>query len=190
MENMTAMKKQCSGVSVTKMTDNELNIKVAELAGWKKTKGSDLYPKLQFASNVDYWSKNVNGSPGGWSSEVPRFATDLNLMHEAENRMTEGQKYRYGIVLENSTSYTDQPRRIWNATARQRAEAFVNVMSTDIETEFRDKPVDYAFDAEGWEEDGTRLTVLGEYVLCPDGKVRLAQYEDYPQMVMKLKART
>ncbi len=109
------------------MTDQELNIKVAELAGWKKAKGSDLYPKLQFASNVDYWSKNGNDSP--WCSEVPRFASDLNLMHEAENRMTEEQRYRYGTVLENRTKYhADPPRWIWNANARQRAEAFVKAM--------------------------------------------------------------
>ncbi len=109
------------------MTDHELNIKVAELAGWVKTKGSDLYPKFLFASNVDYWSKNGNDSP--WSSEVPRFVSDLNLMHEAENRMTEDQQLRYGTVLENRVKYTsDNKRWEWNATARQRAEAFVKVM--------------------------------------------------------------
>jgi hypothetical protein len=99
------------------MTDMELNARIAELVGWK--------PEIV---DVCYTVGHIHHE----LSEMPDYPNDLNAMHEAENLMTEAQKYRYDTVLENRTKYhSDPPRWRWNATARQRAEAYVKVMEGD-----------------------------------------------------------
>jgi len=114
------------------MTDMELRLRIAELVGWFSIE----IRKPGIDGRLCGYMKDADGNYlfGGGCSEIPHYESDLNAMHEAENLMTEEQKYRYDTVLENRTKYhSDPPRWRWNATARQRAEAYVKVMQGDKE---------------------------------------------------------
>jgi hypothetical protein len=108
------------------MTDMELRIRIAELVGWRECK-----PKGSGFEGSGTFEDDASGlrPEDGLHRKLPHYDSDLNATHELENLMTEEQKYRYDTVLENRTKYhTEPPRWRWNATARQRAEAYVKVM--------------------------------------------------------------
>lgn len=100
------------------MTDQEINIKIAEACGWTKCyilneKGFGLRPGFVHEEN---------------SELVPNYCNDLNAMHKAENALTKGtggpsriQSYRGKL-----NGITNQPI---HATARQRALAFISTLS-------------------------------------------------------------
>lgn len=103
------------------MTDDELGIMVAELCGWSHTT----------SGNVTYWwheelNKTLPLEDDGFRSR-PRYESDLNVMHEAEGTMNPGQAvaYRDFIAGKNGLALGWE----WGfASARQRAEAFVETM--------------------------------------------------------------
>lgn len=86
------------------------------------------------------WAKDIsiNGNQT-WSSrrdklrqvhELPDYLNDLNAMHEAEKVLTAEQQKDYVQWLLVITVATDNPlAHDWNATAAQRAEAFLRTLN-------------------------------------------------------------
>lgn len=95
------------------MTDQEINVAIAELCGWKR----EPY-------NADYWQPK-SGASFVHKSKLPDYCNDLNAMHEAENIILElglmdGLEGYHNIlcgVIDNANAI--------RATARQRCEAFL-----------------------------------------------------------------
>jgi len=122
------------------MTDQELRIRVAELAGWEQ--GPTHSIKLGVfgtATPMTLWHRK--GEKDNWQDDPPDFPNDLNAMHEAETLITtfdQRQHYQFAMfdilsiakLREARVSEVDTNWLFYHATARQRAEAFVKVMET------------------------------------------------------------
>jgi len=114
--------------AIGKMTDEQLRIKVAELAGWRLHlwKGQ---PSMADDPTERQWM--LSGRLVR-ESQLPAYESDLNAMHEVEITLDHEQSLRYAALLH----YGDGHEHAWDqrdayeiatATARQRAEAFVKV---------------------------------------------------------------
>jgi hypothetical protein len=106
------------------MTDTEINVAIAKLRGW------------QFIGE-----EKMVGPDGAvifytFSPPCPNYSGSLGAMEEVEKSLTDKQFDRYQIEL--ARVVFDHPcavtypvgfkcRTFWNATARQRAEAFLRV---------------------------------------------------------------
>jgi hypothetical protein len=88
------------------MTDKQINAAIA--------KACDIVGKDKYGP--------IYKTPDGWVVDCPRFATDLNAMHEAQRALTKAQTDEYIAVLFDSTHEATL------ATARQRAEAFLRAL--------------------------------------------------------------
>ena len=113
--------------------------KIALLCGWergpKKTKGVAWFVPVNSA-----WHKKADG-PYNWQDNPPDYLNDLNAMHEAEESIKRGsiQETKWIGMLELITFGVVCPERhevvqlqaLVKATAAQRAEAFVLVMTED-----------------------------------------------------------
>lgn len=77
--------------------------------------------------SLDEEFHNMDCSPDGYP--VPEFSKDLNVIHETELALTEDQLHRYILKL----LYRDGESSKWGpaivATARQRAEALLMVLT-------------------------------------------------------------
>jgi hypothetical protein len=100
------------------MTDEQINAAIAEACGW-----------TEIRDNV------VGKAPGETANRVmflPNYSTSLNAMHEAEKVLTEIQWFYYLNELYNIVRLPNQPelqmKQAVNATARQRAEAFLRTL--------------------------------------------------------------
>jgi hypothetical protein len=94
------------------MTDQEINVAIAEACG----KDMRICPA--------HHSRTCCGRQGNF----PDYCTDLNAMHEAEKMLTTVQCAKYETHLGNTCN------RVWHATPRQRAEAFLRVIGKWKET--------------------------------------------------------
>jgi hypothetical protein len=98
------------------LSNNELNIKVAELAGWK--------PKFLGYEKDD----GQLGRSQERYSKMPDYSVNLNAMHEIEEKLGNLDKY-----IRNLRLVTDcEPHAISHlirANARERAQAYVLTMS-------------------------------------------------------------
>lgn len=104
------------------MTNEQINIAIAEACGWKYVNNETHAPDGSF-----WRSKGL---------EIPDYCNDLNAMHEAEKVLTIKQKQRYATALSNDLSDsapTDSCYTVWSdtihATAAQRAEAFLKTIN-------------------------------------------------------------
>jgi hypothetical protein len=90
------------------MTDEQINIAIAEACGWKK-----------LSEYNGAWGRDLQRT-----YLLPDYCNDLNAMHEAEKVFGE-------VYSIKSCEYDDWLQSIiehdqkWRATARQRAEAFL-----------------------------------------------------------------
>jgi len=117
-------------------TDQELNRIIAEWIGWtvKRTGPSKTFPfQLRISGELENIAKNEQEA---WSKS-PRFCTDLNAIHEAEDAWiskdnpSQYEKSEREHLLEVQVSIVMAPqiaRPSMRATARQRAEALVAVI--------------------------------------------------------------
>ena len=97
------------------MTDEQINIAIAESLGWKL-----------LANNR--WTK-----PCGMWADLLNYTSDLNAMHEAEIAMFKSDGllwHKYASCLDEN--YVNQPYTI-GATARQRCEAYLKTIGKWIE---------------------------------------------------------
>lgn len=99
------------------MTDDEIRIVIAEDQGWK-------------IKQVSVWEKDDDvlivppGTPPDleWSrgtGGLPNWPKDLNACHELEKTIQRFMEYEAQLVS------VCKSRTIWNATARQRCEAYL-----------------------------------------------------------------
>jgi len=101
------------------MTDQEINIAIAEACGWKRCEpcAKNGYFRWRTPENT------------GCRVDLPSYTTDLNAMHEAEKvfrtRHTtdfiEMRNWLFEICGRNADF-------AWHATAAQRAEAFLRTL--------------------------------------------------------------
>lgn len=99
------------------MTDQEINIAIAEACGW-----TSFYCAGHF----------VCAHPPGEnkSTDLPDYCADLNAMHSVEAEMLGHQMIRYQASL-NEICPKDPHVSCWDlihASARQRAEAFMRTI--------------------------------------------------------------
>ena len=112
------------------MTDQEINEAIAKSCGF------DEYCKECCGGMVEYhdidgtYLRSSSCSCGGHPLPIPNYCTDLNAMHEAEMILTDLREYCLWItdVCRGGTympqNYEEMFQMV-NATARQRAEAFL-----------------------------------------------------------------
>lgn len=121
------------------MTEEQINIAVAEACGWKKLTvplEDDLGPIGDMT--VTKWKRPSN--PHGYvdpTSSVPNYCNNLNAMHEAEEALNKGEINTYLGHLYSNTEVAEVGSSPWrviaarvavHATARQRAEAFLRTL--------------------------------------------------------------
>lgn len=120
------------------MTDNEINLAIAEILGWTELEcgpivGLTGVPPKGTESQYKPWNPVIDDRV----CYVPNYAGDLNAMHEAEQQLFYEQhfdtKYHFvvhlAIILNPVHGYkmTDGVDLL-DATARQRAEAFIRTV--------------------------------------------------------------
>lgn len=115
-------------VKVAKLTDEQIRLEIAGLLGWNRPKNvvNEFWDK---ANPLMFCSPTALMYYGN-AKTIPDWTSDLNAMGEAEKAMTEKQKTVY-LTLLSEKVVRDGANHGWCwgfATARQRAEAFVEVM--------------------------------------------------------------
>lgn len=120
------------------MTDNDITRAVAECMGWLLCS-----PNPTHGAIMGFHEKHCNPGKTRFPMPVPRYASDLNAMHEAENWLEyhcerwfvddEGSaeasaESAFIYHLRNNVCHTDEPWQLIGATARQRAEAFLRTV--------------------------------------------------------------
>jgi hypothetical protein len=113
------------------MTDEQINVKIAELCGWRLRQESDgefslIDPKGEKVS-ADWDPSTTLES---FSYALPNYCADLNACHEMEayltvNEMTPYLDELYRIVQDPHICYTTHGMATVGATAKQRALAFL-----------------------------------------------------------------
>ena len=97
------------------MTDQQINLAMAEAMGWRKEDGVYMWT----ANGIDHTCPEL------WD-----WANDLNAMHLAEKTLTEDQR---SIFYPRLLGGWMSPVAVIYATARQRAEAFLKTFGKYIE---------------------------------------------------------
>lgn len=107
------------------MTDQEINIAIAEACGWTNIRTKNL-PQFQDDRRT-YLLGTLSGSE---EIHIPAYSNDLNAMHEAEKTLTGKQVLEYVPILNRCTKCFSHitPAIMIFATARQRAEAFLRTI--------------------------------------------------------------
>jgi hypothetical protein len=125
------------------MTDQEINIKIAELCGWSltlNTKGrfplaDEGYTLRKDGNGITQVHIDGYNKKEAWNKIIhilPNYCNDLNAMHEAEKVLIAAGGltfHDYKVHLLEMCQDTGGPYR---ATARQRAEAFLKVNNIKI----------------------------------------------------------
>lgn len=120
------------------MTEEEMNVAIAEACGWKITQISVNEPNDDVTITPP--GKDVNA----WRDaglKIPNYCRDLNAMHEAYNANIQGEDdledsftIWLGVIccgdpISNRPNLSDaQIAVVSNASARQRAEAFLRTV--------------------------------------------------------------
>lgn len=107
------------------MKDEQINIAIAEKCGYNDV-------KQRIAEGT---IKVITGFKEPWQDEeIPDYCNDLNAMHEAwetltlvKKRQFETELYRV-IICDGDYNRNDDAMKITNASARQRAEAFLQTL--------------------------------------------------------------
>lgn len=113
------------------MTEQEINKAIAEACGW-----TDIRLMKNFIGLGEVSPPVMMGVFNGNDDVVPDYCNDLNAMHEAENILNAVERRIYidhlSKVFEAFVTYSSIWKRV-NATARQRAEAFLRTLSLWVE---------------------------------------------------------
>jgi hypothetical protein len=109
------------------MTPDQQRIAIATACGWKCAGHPD-----QLAATVGYhFACQFVLTPEGklvTHNSVPDYLGDLNAMHEAEKVLMDEQCVFIRLHLRERLENHPASRYVWNATARQRAEAFLRTL--------------------------------------------------------------
>lgn len=130
------------------MTDEQINIAIAESLGWKvRWQNQGGAPTLENKPAGHCWAVWTN--PNGWGLDSnydpifpPNYTSDLNACHELEKMLDDKQLARYAQQIIGSArrkmnipdheSHYPVPFII-SATARQRCEAYLRTLGKWIE---------------------------------------------------------
>ena len=106
------------------MTDQEINVAIAEACGWKWIGSPEQVLATMGYTMPDKWVVAPDGTLH-FRHDIPNYCTDLNAMHEAEMAIYDD----FGTYLGHLADLCDaEPRATEVATARQRAEAFLRTI--------------------------------------------------------------
>lgn len=105
------------------MTDQEINVAVAEGCGWTSRVNAD--GDLSEAHLTRTWIEWL-GPNGQQDSEPPNYCADLNAMHEAEMWLI--KEFNRQLLFGQHLRWLCADKNAWHATARQRAEAFLKTL--------------------------------------------------------------
>jgi hypothetical protein len=101
------------------MTNEQINIAIAEACGWRE---------VYLNQNSMPWGFNIGFN---YSQRIPNYCNDLNAMHEAEKTLTDDQFEQYRWILWDISPIVakkDWYRCYLSSTAHQRAEAFLRTI--------------------------------------------------------------
>lgn len=99
------------------MTDQEINIAIAESVGWQE---KEIAKKCSCPDCQGYECCR-------WDfTEMPNYVADLNAMNDVETCLEGASVGNYGEELLTLTQQECMP--VWNATSRQRAEAYLKTI--------------------------------------------------------------
>ena len=114
------------------MTDQAINAEIAEACGWQAIPNAD--GDLTEPSLTRSWIE-WHGPNGEQEEQPPSYTTDLNAMHEAELVFRRSARERVDyerelqfICANDHSGGREYGREVWNATARQRSEAFLRTL--------------------------------------------------------------
>lgn len=134
------MTKRPTREEYAKLTPKEVRIKIAEYRGW-----TDIAEREIFLGNDEHTTSTITGSHRDYGDgfyELDDYLNDLNAMHEAVSKLTEEQREDLAWCLFDLTESNfgepysgDVTDLHWTteATAKQRAEAFVLTMEGGAE---------------------------------------------------------
>lgn len=117
------------------MSEEQINLAIAEVRGWKNADHPDVMKFKQGWTMPEKWCMDPKGVLR-FNHDRPNYCNDLNAMHEAEKMLLTGSAKP---VIHATSRYTEQLCRILrctdtalfqfaHATARQRAEAFLRTI--------------------------------------------------------------
>ena len=111
------------------MTPKDQRIAIAKACGWKDvtgTKTHKLKSKEFYIRDGGIWYSLVGGN-------IPDYLNDLNAMHETEKMLEDWAKIEYYHRIADQFDDCGEPTEnlfnIANATAAQRAEAFLKTLN-------------------------------------------------------------
>ena len=110
---------------IKKLSNKELDIKIAELCGWKHRSREDKI--------VEWTPPNGHKDYGYWvrgNDCPPNYSSDLNEMHLVEAKfLNHHQAKFYGDWLEMLNGFEgNQSTCLWHASAHRKAIAFILAM--------------------------------------------------------------
>ena len=121
--------------AMSRPTDNQINIAIAEACGWEAIMEACVFDGRPIVVGL------IPGIAQDIRKEIPNYCADLNAMWEAEKTFSNDTvESRYALELlkmvsrwaKDGFSWGDQCEndffRVANATARQRAEAFLRTL--------------------------------------------------------------
>jgi hypothetical protein len=113
------------------MTKKEQRVAIAEACGWTATVDDDQFWRATRADGSmtsDLWCSMSNV----WNAGIPDYLNDLNAMHEVEKVLFDRNDWSACIYDKHLHEATSAWK--WNATASQRAEAFLRTIGKWKET--------------------------------------------------------
>ena len=112
------------------MTNEQINIAIAEACGWK-LKSNGLSPMWSWQNeSLIHRIKWVAHKAMASQGVLPNYLNDLNAMHEAEKVLSDQQADAYTTTL--CLEVQPEPK-LYHATAAQRAEAFLRTLGKWVE---------------------------------------------------------
>lgn len=113
------------------MTNKEISIAVARACGWTQIEDRTN----EMGAHADVYGYPPTNFIVGKPERIPNYAQDLNAMRDAERVLTPSERVEYVAILTNRRSVTDDDittDNAWkaiNATAQDRAKAFLRALS-------------------------------------------------------------
>lgn len=119
------------------MTDQEINVAIALIRGWKRPDDPDVMKFKQGWLMPEKWWMDPLGVLK-FKHDIPDYCNDLNAMHSAESTIVDWRRYSDVLMQVIEDSSPELAVRFLgdrvglryystHATARQRAEAFLRV---------------------------------------------------------------
>lgn len=121
------------------MSDEQINVAIAEACGWKNCKVLPKPQKYWDVSDVPEMCR-IGSPPVAGSCTFPNYCNDLNVMYELEKKLSDDERWEQIKLLVKYDDETAFPLlsksevlSLANATARQHAETFLQILNKQKE---------------------------------------------------------